>query len=113
MGLDMNLYAEIDVEYKDDIEYKHQKPAFMFVDVGYWRKAWDIHGYIMREFTKGNYEGCDYIYLSRENLEKIREWCIQNTDEYRGSFDRTRDIITDALNMNNASIYDFYYSASW
>lgn len=41
------------------------------LELGYWRKEPDLHGYIVDKFADGKDE-CQDIYLSAENMEDIR-----------------------------------------
>lgn len=43
-------------------------------ELGYWRKANQVHGYMVRNFAGGE-DDCEEIALTRENLEKLQEDC--------------------------------------
>ena len=75
MGLDMNLIGHhYNTAYKDDVprpklDDKNDIES-MNVDLGYWRKHADLHGYIVNTFAKGVDE-CQKIELSEDDLDKI------------------------------------------
>ena len=100
MGLDMYLYADKYVSRKDynnkvgDYDYA-TNPAFqtiidalnandivdqewsgmtVSVPVGYWRKANQIHGWIVNECADGIDE-CQRIYISRDKAEELVALC--------------------------------------
>lgn len=72
MGLDMYLYA-VPEEYRDPP--KDYKPEA--IELGYWRKHPNLHGYIVQEFAGGRDE-CQEIPLSLADLEKILEAAERN-----------------------------------
>lgn len=98
MGLDMYLYAEKHISQwdyetvnnemvrRDNLDYDkanqlvREMPTAEFGGitikkcVAYWRKANAIHGWIVRNCANGVDE-CQEIYLSREDLLKLREAC--------------------------------------
>ena len=98
MGLDMYLYAEknisqYDYETKDGKMSRVDNPEYdkanAFMSnmpngeyggititkcVAYWRKANAVHGWIVRNCANGVDE-CQRIYMSREDLLKLREAC--------------------------------------
>tara|TARA_R100001480_G_scaffold143591_1_gene141320 strand:- start:33 stop:473 length:441 start_codon:yes stop_codon:yes gene_type:complete len=75
MGLDMYLVGHhYNTAYKDDVprpmlDNKYHIES-MNVDLGYWRKHADLHGYIINTFAKGVDE-CQKIELSEDDLDKI------------------------------------------
>jgi len=75
MGLDMHLTGE---KYQfSDYHHPEKNPmedGFRVksrqLELGYWRKHPDLHGYIIQEFAEGIDE-CQEIELSKENMEQI------------------------------------------
>jgi hypothetical protein len=83
MGLDM--YLEGRVFFWTDWNNPENNPtrdgykiSNMTLDLGYWRKHPDLHGFITREFAGGQDE-CQDIELSVENMERIIE-AIKNKE---------------------------------
>ena len=60
--------------YRDDIPRPMLDDKYhiesMTIDLGYWRKHADLHGYIVDTFAKG-VDNCMEIELSEESLDKI------------------------------------------
>lgn len=73
MGLDMYLtghrYIHNIDKRKPRIRERGQKKGEL-IDLGYWRKHPNLHGYIVETFADGNDE-CQEIDLSAENLHMI------------------------------------------
>ena len=138
MGLDMNLYGDksswCNTETVDDFPV-----SSIVLDMGYWRKHANLHGFIVDAFAEGKDE-CQRIPLYEDDLQKIIE-ALENDaiysepvtgfffgksyfpgekDEY-GSYEEQKsrdiDIFTKALNWikNNPSKEwrNVYYQASW
>lgn len=84
MGLDMYLYGEKSVSSETDAN-PIMEDGFIVsnktLDLGYWRKHANLHGYIVDTFAEGNDE-CQRIWLSKEDLQKIID-----TLEADGMFD--------------------------
>ena len=75
MGLDMYLVGHhYNTAYRDDIPRPMLDDKYhiesMTIDLGYWRKHADLHGYIVDTFAKG-VDNCMEIELSEESLDKI------------------------------------------
>ena len=75
MGLDMTLRGHhYNTAYKDDVPRPKLDDKYdiesMNVDLGYWRKHADLHGYIVNTFAKGVDE-CQKKELSEDDLDKI------------------------------------------
>ena len=76
MGLDMNLYGRKLIAYNrwDEKAAPLMEDGFPVSDVilemGYWRKHPNLHGYIVNIFADGEDE-CQEIELSEEDLLKI------------------------------------------
>lgn len=138
MGLDMNLYG--DKSSWDNTGTVDDFPISSIVlDMGYWRKHPNLHGYIVDTFADGKDE-CQRIPLDEDDLQKIIEaletdaiygepvtgfffgksYFPGEKDEY-GSYEEQKsrdiDIFTKALNwiQNNPSKEwrNIYYEASW
>lgn len=138
MGLDMNLYG--DKSSWDKMGTVDDFPISSIVlDMGYWRKHPNLHGYIIDTFADGKDE-CQRIDLDENDLQKIiealendaiydepvtglffgRSYFPGDKDEY-SSYEKQKsrdiDIFTKALNWikNNPSKEwrNVYYQASW
>ena len=75
MGLDMYLLGHhYNTRYVDDVPRPMLDDKYhiesMTIDLGYWRKHADLHGYIVDTFAKG-VDNCMEIELSEEALDKI------------------------------------------
>ena len=75
MGLDMYLVGHhYNTRYVDDVPRPMLDDKYhiesMTIDLGYWRKHADLHGYIVDTFAKG-VDNCMEIELSEESLDKI------------------------------------------
>jgi hypothetical protein len=74
MGLDMYLYGKLDqlCWWNTDAAEKRdgQTISQITVNLGYWRKHPDLHGYMVREFGD-NKDECQDIYLNQESVVKI------------------------------------------
>ena len=75
MGLDMYLIGHhYNTAYRDDVPRPKLDDKYdiesMTIDLGYWRKHADLHGYIVDTFAKG-IDNCMEIELSEEALDKI------------------------------------------
>ena len=75
MGLDMYLRGEqYNSPYHEEIPQPKLDGKYAIsdykVDLGYWRKHADLHGYIVDEFADGK-DDCQQINLTQKNLEDI------------------------------------------
>lgn len=75
MGLDMYLEGRLmqmgGYGAPDKVEKRTgKKVSSINVELGYWRKHPDLHGYIINNFADGNDE-CQEIWLGREQIEQI------------------------------------------
>jgi hypothetical protein len=124
MGLDMYLYAEINVmnasaEMVEQFpQYAKDRETYFILNkivgenlptaefggisiakcVGYWRKANAIHGWIVRECA-GGVDECQRIYISREKLTELRDLCVNalaNRDTATPAVDKTISIDLEA-----------------
>ena len=152
MGLDMYLYKknyirqgeyykpevvnEVTVKTGGEVD-KHIKPervVYVVEEVGYWRKANQIHNWFVTNVQNGIDE-CQSSYVSRERLEELLGLCKQVRDDnslaeellpsasgfffggteydewYFEDINNTISIIEDCLSDKNAD--DFEYRASW
>ena len=149
MGLDMYLYKKTYVKYwehngDDNYEItitKNGKPvdfdtkniSYLVEQVGYWRKAKQVHQWFVENVQEGN-DNCGSYYVSRENLLELLELCNQVLDKkemaeellpshsgfffggtdydewYYNGIDNTIEILKEALEDERG---DYYYSSSW
>lgn len=72
MGLDMYLHGR--KFYRSVVHQRPQEDGFDVVqkdlDLGYWRKHPDLHGFIVQEFADGQ-DNCQEIELDKDCLSKI------------------------------------------
>jgi hypothetical protein len=152
MGLDMYLYKKnyiwqgdwIKPEAKQEVvvkkggeidnSIKPERVKYVVEEVGYWRKANQIHRWFVDVVQEGN-DNCGSYYVSRDTLEELLDICKQVRDDhskaeqllpsasgfffggteydewYFDSIDNTISIIEECLEDENAD--DFEYSSSW
>ncbi len=152
MGLDMYLYKKNYIRtesfYKEDLrnevivktggeidtKIKSERIRYIVEEVGYWRKANQIHRWFVENVQNGIDE-CQSSYVSRESLEELLELCKQVRDDhskaeellpsasgfffggteydewYFNDIDNTIKIIEECLSDEGAD--DFEYSSSW
>lgn len=150
MGLDMYLSKKTYVKYWEhngDNNYEvtvtkagkptnidPKKVSYIVEEVGYWRKANQIHNWFVENVQDGRDE-CQESYVSREQLQSLLDICrIVKIDKdkapqllstqsgfffggteydewYFNDIDNTIEIIEEALSDENAD--DFAYRASW
>ena len=75
MGLDMYLRGEqYNSPYHEELPQPKLDGKYAIsdykVDLGYWRKHADLHGYIVDKFAEGK-DDCQQINLTQKNLEDI------------------------------------------
>lgn len=150
MGLDMYLYKKTYVKYwehngDDNYEItitKNGKPvdidtkniSYLVEQVGYWRKANQVHQWFVENVQEGN-DNCGSYYVSRENLLELLDMCNQVLEKkelaeellpsqggfffggtdynewYFEQLEETKKIIESCLSDEHA--HDFMYSSSW
>ena len=123
MGLDMHLYAK-------------NKNTGEATEVGYWRKANQIHNFFITDLAKGE-DDCKPIPVTREDLINLRYECTRVLENrglapillprIRGCFfgstaidadyfeelEDTIGMISRVLSEYPQDEYTFYYRASW
>jgi hypothetical protein len=88
MGLDSYLYGEryhgIDFRNRDKPPKKVDGFPLKYerVEMGYWRKRWDIHTYIVNNFAGGKDE-CQEISLGSDRLKQIIQAIREKTLHHR------------------------------
>ena len=140
MGLDMNLCGE-KYSYEKDETVDGFPVSSVILDMGYWRKHANLHGFIVDAFADGEDE-CQKINLSADDLAHLIK-CLENDDLYKdgettgfffgrsyfpgekdeyGSYEEQKsrdiDLFTKARNwlMANTPTKEWrsvYYQASW
>jgi hypothetical protein len=152
MGLDMYLYKKnymrtgdiYKPEYHNEVivktggevdtKIKPERIKYIVEEVGYWRKANQIHKWFVDNVQNGIDE-CQSSYVSRESLEELLELCKQVRDDnskaeellpsasgfffggteydewYFNDINHTIEIIEECLADEGAD--DFEYSSSW
>lgn len=137
MGLDMNLYGRKLIAYNrwDEKAEPLMEDGFPVSDIvlemGYWRKHPNLHGYIVNTFADGEDE-CQEIELSEEDLlmiaSAIRAKRLPHTDgfffgdsswhdgkeeEYAILFERAAAWKKTELDRDKEFYRQVYYRASW
>jgi hypothetical protein len=152
MGLDMYLYKKNYMRQGDfykpefvnevivktggeiDTKIKPERISYIVEEIGYWRKANQIHNWFVENVQNGIDE-CQTSYVSREKLEELLELCKQVRDDnskaeellpsasgfffggteydewYFNDINHTIEIIEECLADEGAD--DFEYSSSW
>jgi len=126
MGLDMYLNGKCFAMY-DAVTVEDGYPVTeRILEVGYWRKHPDLHGYIVKEFANGVDE-CQPIPLEPEDIEVIiqaveSDSLPKTTGFFFGTSDDSRkeetlNILRKALTWVNTKkdgiIKSLVYQASW
>jgi hypothetical protein len=151
MGLDMYLEKRTDVRHwsfqKDEEQFevvikkggvtypsiKSDRITNITEELGYWRKANQIHRWFVENVQDG-VDNCGEYFVSKADLQSLLDVCLAvkldhsqaeellpagsgfffgNTDYdewYYNDIDNTIDILKEALTDDNAS---YYYSSSW
>jgi hypothetical protein len=151
MGLDMYLEKRTDVRHwsfqKDEEQFevvikkggvtypsiKSDRITNITEELGYWRKANQIHRWFVENVQNG-VDNCGEYFVSKADLQSLLDVCLAvkldhsqaeellpagsgfffgNTDYdewYYNDIDNTIDILKEALTDDNAS---YYYSSSW
>lgn len=150
MGLDMYLSKKTYVKYwehKGDDNYDvkvtkggqptnidPKKVSYITEEVGYWRKANQIHKWFVDNVQNGN-DDCGNYYVSREKLEELLDLCrkvqadmslaeqllpsqsgfffggTDYDDWYYQDIDRTIEMLEEILSDETAD--EFEYTSSW
>lgn len=131
MGLDMYLIGEkyhwTNWEKPEEQRMEDgKKVKTVEVELGYWRKHPNLHGFIVNEFAKGE-DNCERIGFSEEDLLKLREAVEkQNLPPTQGFFFGSSDgseteedlkILDEAIawaKTEEKGVWrTVYYKASW
>ena len=130
MGLDMYLEGRTYRWHSRDHEEELKRDGFRvkgeILEIGYWRKHPDLHGYLVNEFA-GGVDDCKEIWLNEEMLQKIIDAIKANKLPHTEGFffgesdgsEREESIKifemarTWLLTKDPAVGKDVYYQASW
>ena len=152
MGLDMYLYKKNYIrtdefykpEYRNEVvvktggeidkKIKPERIRYVVEEVGYWRKANQIHRWFVENVQNG-IDNCGTYYISRDTLQELLELCKQVRDDhskaeellpsasgfffggtdydewYYNDINNTIKIIEECFEDEHAD--DFEYSSSW
>lgn len=152
MGLDMYLHKKnyiwsgdwVKPEHKQEVivnkggqidtTIKPDRVKYVVEEVGYWRKANQIHNWFVQNVQNGIDE-CQESYVEREKLEELLKLCkevkenpskaeellpsaegfffgnVEYNEWYYNDIDNTIQILEDVLSDETAD--DFTYRASW
>jgi hypothetical protein len=151
MGLDMYLSKKTYVKYWESngdnnyevkvtragqpININPKKVSYIVEEVGYWRKANQIHDWFVRNVQDGR-DNCSQYYVTKENLTELLDLCYQvkeepidapcflpvssgcffGSEEYDEYYFRQIDNTIQALESileNWDEEADYYYQSSW
>ena len=154
MGLDMYLTKKtyvknwkhmsddethkVSVEGKSAKEIKPERITHIEEEIGYWRKANQIHNWFVNNVQNGN-DNCGTYYVGVEQLEELSENCkavladhskadkllptqqgfffggYEYDEWYFEQLEETVEIIDGILTemKENDAYYEFYYESSW
>ena len=154
MGLDMYLTKKtyvknwkhmsddethkVSVEGKSAKEIKPERITHIEEEIGYWRKANQIHNWFVNNVQNGN-DNCGTYYVGVEQLEELSENCkavltdhskantllptqqgfffggYEYDEWYFDQLEETVEIIDGILTemKENDTYYEFYYQSSW
>jgi hypothetical protein len=130
MGLDMHLYGKKNFyALPDEVGYQTEdgfRKAAHVLELGYWRKHPNLHGYIVQKFAAG-VDDCREVPLDREDLKDIIRAVMadelpETTGFFFGKSDgsekaETLQILTAALSWltpaTNSEYRSVHYRASW
>lgn len=152
MGLDMYLYKKnymrtdefYKPEYRNEVvvktggeidkNIKPERIKYVVEEVGYWRKANQIHNWFVENVQNGN-DNCGSYYVSRDKLQELLSLCkeVKNDNSkaeellpsasgfffggteydewYFNGIENTINIIEECFEDEHAD--DFEYSSSW
>lgn len=152
MGLDMYLYKKnyiwsgdwIKPEHKQEVivkkgndvddKIKPERVRYVVEEVGYWRKANQIHQWFVENVQQGE-DDCGSYYVSREQLEELLGICkkikednslaeqllptqsgfffggTEYTEWYFQDIDNTIEIVEECLSDDSADTFE--YHSSW
>lgn len=152
MGLDMYLYKknyiwsgdwvkpedkqEVIVKKGNDVDdkIKPERVRYVVEEVGYWRKANQIHQWFVENVQQGE-DDCGSYYVSREHLEELLGICkkikednslaeqllptqsgfffggTEYTEWYFQDIDNTIEIVEECLSDDSADTFE--YHSSW
>lgn len=147
MGLDQYLYKKVWVNNNRknntyqvvdktveifDKEYPLKDLEYLVYEVGYWRKANQIHRWFVDNVQEGN-DDCGEYYVSKEKIKELHDLCIEIINDpqkagellpaypgfFFGSYEydeyymrdlqHTIGILEPLLNCNDG----IYYNSSW
>lgn len=139
MYLTKKIYLGVDYANKKNgtsVEIEMDKNNNILEEVGYWRKANQIHKWFVDNVQNG-LDDCAEYYVSREKLKELLDTCIKvkenhglakkllpvcngfffgsnEYDEYYyADIDDTINILQKIFKNINSGVTDYYYSSSW
>jgi hypothetical protein len=129
---------DVSVEGKSSKEIKPERITHIEEEIGYWRKANQIHNWFVNNVQNGN-DNCGTYYVGVEQLEELSENCkavltdhskantllptqqgfffggYEYDEWYFDQLEETVEIIDGILTemKENDTYYEFYYQSSW
>ena len=127
-------------KFADDNNLKTDDIQELTREVGYWRKANQIHGWFVENAMKGN-DDCSRTYVSVAELQKLHDTCVEvlqalddkrwkrveellpptegfffgeydvKTEWYRSDIEYTIKVLSSILKEDKG--HSYYYTASW
>ena len=128
----------VSVEGKSSKQIKPERITYIEEEIGYWRKANQIHNWFVNNVQNGN-DNCGTYYVDADNLEELSNLCKEvladhskaeellpttpgfffggtEYDEwYFKDLEKTVEVIDGILTemKENDAYYEFYYDSSW
>lgn len=127
-------------KFADDNKLENDNIQEVTREVGYWRKANQIHGWFVENVMKGN-DDCSRTYVSWNNLNELHDLCVDvlnaidnkdwtkvnqllpptegfffgdydvTNEWYKQDIEYTVDMLSKILKEDKG--YSYYYTASW
>lgn len=92
MGLDMFLF-KLNKTHESDPTATTNSIIDAMEEVGYWRKANQIHGWFV-ENVQGGIDDCGYYKVSKQNVEELLSLCNQVLDIFKKATPEPGEVIS-------------------
>lgn len=117
--------------FPESLKKYSQTGSYATLNVGYWRKAYQIHNWFVKHVQKGN-DNCEPYWVSRDTLKELlttvdkvlsgskrtAEELLPSTSDYHDWYyddlRHTKEMLESVLaDVPESWDYDFYYNSSW
>lgn len=122
MGLDMflkrinrNYFISLNGKFDSNDIYENS------VEVGYWRKAVEIHRWFV-DAVQGGKDNCEYYEVSKEKLETLLNLCkkakastkdVEYNERYLSNIEKTIKILEEVLAKTDFEQEVILYCSCW